>query len=246
MEGVKKNGSRQLSNRRINFLLWPLVAIVSLATEEFKFEYPLRRYRALREGYTNPMTIEEVRLFLTKVPVKWKDYFVISFWTGMRSCEVHGLEWEHIYFEHRLIRIRQNWVNGEVCGVKTPKSRRELKMCDILFEASKPIKALKTANSNFVFTNPTDSPLDTHFVSRKLWYPTLKIAGLKLRSPYKTRHTTAVLHIAAHENPLYISQMLGHSDTRLLFEVYAPYVANASRLDGSAFDSLMRSEGLAQ
>ncbi|WP_418357271.1 hypothetical protein ACNH6B_13690 [Shewanella basaltis] len=44
---------------------------------------------------------------------------------------------------------------------------------------------------------------------------------------------------------MYISQMLGHSDTRLLFDVYAPYVANASRLDGSAFESLMRNEGLA-
>ncbi|MFA0468570.1 integrase, partial [Vibrio breoganii] len=54
-----------------------------------------------------------------------------------------------------------------------------------------------------------------------------------------TRHTAAVLHIAALENPLYISQMLGQSDTRLLFEVYAPYVANASQSDGSAFDSLM-------
>ncbi|MFC1518927.1 hypothetical protein ACFL6Z_04325, partial [Pseudomonadota bacterium] len=81
-------------------------------------------------------------------------------------------------------------------------------------------------------------------------YPTLIKAGLKRRRAYETRHTAAELHIAALENPLYISQMLGHSDTRLLFDVYAPYVANASRTDGNAsrtdgnaFDTLMRSEG---
>jgi integrase len=245
-EGEKKDGSRLLSNRRINFLLWPLVAIESLAAEECKFEYPLRRYKSLKEekAESHPMTINEVRKFLAKAPLKWKDYFMIRFWTGMRSCEVHGLEWEHIDFDHNLIRIRQNWVNGEVCDVKTPKSRRELKMCDTVFNAFKRIQAVKTGSSNFVFNAPTGLPPSTHFISRKLWFPTLKAAGLKPRRPYETRHTAAVLHIAAHENPLYISQMLGHSDTRLLFEVYAPYVANASRLDGSAFDSLMKSEGL--
>ncbi|MCK7630221.1 site-specific integrase [Shewanella sp. JNE10-2] len=246
-EGEKKDGSRLMSNRRINFILWPLIAIVSLAADECKFEYPLRRYKSLKEekAESHPMTIDEVRKFLDKIPQKWKDYFIIRFWTGMRSCEVHGLEWEHIDFNHRLIRIRQNWVNGELCDVKTPKSRRELKMCDTVFDAFKRIQAVKPKHSNFVFVSPTGLPPSTHFVSRKLWFPTLKAAGLTARRPYETRHTAAVLHIAAHENPLYISQMLGHSDTRLLFDVYAPYVANASRLDGSAFESLMRNEGLA-
>nr|WP_318432664.1 hypothetical protein [Photobacterium leiognathi] len=55
-----------------------------------------------------------------------------------------------------------------------------------------------------------------------MWHPTLKRAGLKSRRYYETRHTAAVLHLAAHENPLYVSQLLGHSNTRLLFEIYAP------------------------
>lgn len=247
VEGEKSDGTRLLSNRRINNILWPLVAIVSLAAEECKFEYPLRRYRSLKEekAESHPMTINEVRQFLLHVPKEWKDYFIVRFWTGMRSCEVHGLEWQHIDFDHRLIRIRQNWVNGETCDVKTPKSRRELKMCDTVFAAFKRMKEAGLAESNFVFNGPSGTPLETHFVSRKLWYPTLRKAKLALRRPYETRHTAAVLHIAAHENPLYVSQMLGHSDTRLLFEVYAPYVANASRTDGQAFDSLMQSEGLA-
>lgn len=76
-------------------------------------------------------------------------------------------------------------------------------------------------------------------MSKKIWHPTLGKAGLKKRRAYETRHTAAVLHIAAHENPLYISHMLGHSDTQLLFDVYAPYVANASRIDGQAFTAMM-------
>ncbi|MGK4303410.1 tyrosine-type recombinase/integrase [Shewanella xiamenensis] len=246
MQMLKADNTRQLSNRRINNLLWPIVSMVSLAAEEYKFEYPLRRYRSLKEekAESHPMTIKEVKLFLSHIPQEWKDYFIIRFWTGMRSCEIHGLEWQHVDFNHRLIRIRQNWVNGEVCDVKTPKSRRDLKMCDTVYDAFKRIKNLALSESGFVFTGKSDAPLDTHFVSKKLWYPTLIKAGLKRRRAYETRHTAAVLHIAALENPLYISQMLGHSDTRLLFDVYAPYVANASRNDGSAFDKLMRNENM--
>ena len=241
MELTKPDGTRKLSNRRINNIFWPLIAAVSLASDEYKFDYPLRRYKALKEesADSHPMTIEEVQRFLEAVNPYWHDYFVVRFWTGMRSCEIHGLYAEHIDFDHRLINIRQNYVNGEICDVKTPKSRRSLKMCDTLHDALSRVMANRNDAPSFVFTTPKGKAIDTHYISKKIWYPTLKKAGLKRRRPYETRHTAAVLHIAAHENPLYISQMLGHSDTRLLFEVYAPYVANASRLDGSAFSNMM-------
>ncbi len=60
----------------------------------------------------------------------------------------------------------------------------------------------------------------------------------------KDRHTAAVTHLVAHENPLYISQLLGHSNTRLLFEIYAPYVFNTARHDGSTFSDVMHSGGV--
>ncbi|KFZ36850.1 integrase [Shewanella mangrovi] len=239
------HGERKLSNRRINGILWPLVAILSLAADEFAFTYPLRRYKALKEerADSHPMTMEEVHKFLDKVDIEWRDYFIVRFWTGMRSCEMHGLQWDNIDFNHHLIHIRQNWVNGELGDVKTPKSRRDLRMCDTLLDVFTRLKERnlrRGGDSQFVFTHQGE-PLDTHFVSKKLWFPTLKKAELARRRPYETRHTAAVLHIAAHENPLYISHMLGHSDTKLLFNVYAPYVANASRQDGQAFSKLMAS-----
>lgn len=241
-EQMRSDGKRRYSNKRINNILWPLISVVSLAADEFSFRYPLRRYRILREekADSHPMTLEEVQQFLKVVPSEWRDYFLVRFWTGLRSCEIHGLYWEHIDFNHRLIRVRQNLVNGVIGEVKTTKSRRDLKMCDTLFDAFKRQEARKIVGCPFVFPSVTGQGLDTHYVSERLWHPTLKKAGLRARRAYETRHTAAVLHIAAHENPLYISQMLGHSDTRLLFDVYAPYVANASRTDGNAFTTMMR------
>ena len=240
-EGRKDDGTRKLTNKRINNILWPLIAIISLAAEEHDFKYPFRRYKSLKEekADSKPLTMEEVRTFLECCDEQWHDYFLLRFWTGMRSCEVHGLHWEHIDFDHRLIRVRQNYVNGEICDVKTPKSRRDLQMCDTLYAAFKRQWNKRQDNSPFVFPSKTGEGLNTQYISQKVWHPTLKKAGLTPRRAYETRHTAAVLHIAAHENPLFISHKLGHSDTKLLFEVYAPYVANASRQDGNAFNDMM-------
>ncbi|WP_305810589.1 hypothetical protein [Photobacterium leiognathi] len=49
--------------------------------------------------------------------------------------------------------------------------------------------------------------MDTRYIGKQVWHPTLKRAGLKTRRPYETRHTQ---RLAAHENPLYVSQLLGH------------------------------------
>lgn len=239
-----RGGNATLSRKRINHIIWPLISVISLAAEEHKFDYPFRRYKAFKEerAESAPLTIREVQQFLSHAPEPWQDYFLVRFWTGMRSCEVHALEWRHIDFEHRLIKVRQNLVGGELGDVKTPKSRRDLKMCDALYDAFKRQQKRGDARSPFVFCQPNGHGISTQFVSQKLWYPTLAKAGLKRRRPYETRHTAAVLHIAAQENPAYISHMLGHSNMQLLFEVYAPYVANASRLDGHAFNALMQGE----
>lgn len=238
---TKEDGTRKLSNRRINNILWPLISVMGLASDEFTFAYPLRRYKALKEEKADsaPLTVEEVKTYLGAVTSQWRDYYIIRFWTGMRGCEINGLYVEHIDFSHRLIKVRQNFVNGKVVDVKTPKSRREIKMCDTVYDALQRAVDNKKAQQPFLFTNDRGHPLSSQYVSKKIWLPTLKKAGLKPRRSYETRHTAAVLHIAAHENPLYISQMLGHSNTRLLFDVYAPYVANASRIDGKAFSDMM-------
>ncbi|MFP4063054.1 MAG: hypothetical protein ACLFS2_09710 [Halochromatium sp.] len=76
-------------------------------------------------------------------------------------------------------------------------------------------------------------------VAEYLWAPTLDALGLARRRVYQTRHTAAVLHLAAGENPLFVSRLLGHSSTKMLFERYAPFVANALADDGSRFERMM-------
>ncbi|WP_318469416.1 tyrosine-type recombinase/integrase [Photobacterium leiognathi] len=168
-EMEKEDGNRALSNAHVNNILWPLISIRIVAAEEFKFDYPFSRYRALREqkADSSPMTLQEVKRFLDYIEPEWYDHFLLRFMTGMRSCEVHGLQLKHIDFDHRLIKVRQNVVNGEITDVKTPKSRRDLPINDILSSSLERITATLTEPDDFLFTNDASEPLDIAILENK-------------------------------------------------------------------------------
>jgi integrase len=58
---------------------------------------------------------------------------------------------------------------------------------------------------------------------------------------YQTRHTFASNALAAGESPSWVAAMLGHASPEMLFSVYARYIPNRTRRDGSAL--LQRMEG---
>ena len=57
-----------------------------------------------------------------------------------------------------------------------------------------------------------------------------------------TRHTAATLWLAAGENPNWIAKQMGHSTTNMLFSVYARYVPNLTRKDGSAMERMLAAQ----
>ena len=73
----------------------------------------------------------------------------------------------------------------------------------------------------------------------RIWRRCLKRVGLRYCEPYQTRHTFASNALAAGEAPSWVAQMLGHTTPEMLFTVYARYIPNRTRRDGSAFASRM-------
>ena len=123
--------------------------------------------------------------------------------------------------------------------LKTHYSRRDIPMIGPVYDALKRATEASQGKHTLVFVNHLNRPIDNRWLAQKAWYPTLKKIGIKSRSPHQSRHTAAVLHFAAHESPVFISRMLGHSSCKLLFEVYAPYIHNAARQDGCAFENMI-------
>lgn len=230
-----------LSAKRINAVMAPLRQILNEAADRFDFTTPFRNIKPLKvlKSDVEPFTLDEVRLILATVRADYRNYFTVRFFTGMRTGEIDGLKWQYVDFERRQILVRETIVAGEEDTTKTEGSLREIQMSGIVIEALQEQAKATRGKSPYVFCTSESKPLDHNNVTKRVWYPLLRHLGLKLRRPYQTRHTAATLWLASGENPQWIARQLGHASTEMLFKVYARFVPNLTRQDGSAFERLL-------
>jgi integrase len=234
-----------LSPRRINAIILVLCQVLNEAADRFNFVTPTQRIKPLKVKKTDvhPFSLEEVRLILANVRADFRNYYTVRFFTGLRTGEVDGLQWKYVDFERRLILIRESFTWNELGYTKTDDSQRDVQMSGPVYAALKNQYEATGKRSQFVFCNHDGRPLDVNNVAKRVWYPLLRYLNLSPRNPYQTRHTAATLWLASGESPQWIARQLGHSSTEMLFKVYARFVPNLTRQDGSAFEQLLlRSE----
>ena len=235
------NNQECLSPSRINQIMTVLRMILDSASERYDFDSPYKNIKSLKEGRieVTPFSLEEVQRIITSVRDDFKPYYTIRFFTGMRTSEIDGLQWENIDLQRREIHIREALVNGVLGGTKTYGSDRTIQMSDRVYQAFLQQKSLNNGKTSFVFCNRDGGPLDYRLVNKRVWHPLLRFLGLKPRRAYQTRHTAATLWLSAGENPEWIARQLGHSTTEMLFRVYSRYIPNVTRRDGSAFEAML-------
>ena len=233
--------NKHLSAARINSIMVPLGMILKEASKRYKFENPYEDIKSLKEPRTSiqPFTLDEVWKFINWVREDYRNYYLVRFFTGMRTSEIDGLTWENVDFERREIVINQALVKGKVVPPKTQESYRAIQMSPWVYDALKEQHKVTYKRSEYVFCSHTGEPLDYNNVNKRVWHPTLKALGLKNRNAYQTRHTAATLWLAAGESPEWIAYQMGHSTTKMLFNTYSRYVPNMTRQDGSAFEALV-------
>ncbi|TCS35612.1 integrase [Paucimonas lemoignei] len=232
-----------LSTTRINHILTPLRMIMNEAADRFNFSTPYHNIKSLKVARTEiaPFTLDEVNRILAAVRSDFTDYYIVRFFTGMRTGEIDGLKWKYVDFDRRIIMVRETIVMGEDDQTKTDGSRRDIVMSEPVFQAMQRQSAKTAKRSVHVFCNREGQPLDNKNVTNRVWYPLLRHLGLAKRRPYQTRHTAATLWLGAGENPEWIARQLGHTTTEMLFRVYSRFVPNLTRQDGSAFERLLAS-----
>lgn len=238
--GKPQNG-KKLSNDFINHVMTPLRIILSEAGDRYEFRTPFENIKPLRieKPEVNPFSLQEVFYFLDNVRADFKHYYAMRFFTGMRTSEIDGLKWKYVNFDTRTITIRDTIVNGRPETAKTVGSARDIQMSSIVYDALVAQKEITMGKSDYVFCTNAGTPLDHRNIRMRIWQPTLKRLGLAYRRPYETRHTAATLWLAAGEAPEWIARQMGHTTTKMLFEVYSRFVPNLTRQDGSAFENLL-------
>lgn len=240
---VTTRSGKHLSASRINRIMTPLRMILSEAANRFEFSSPYHGIKSLKVPRTavEPFGIDEVKKIIDTVRPDFRNYYIVRFFTGMRTGEIDGLQWDHVDFTRRQILVRQALVNGRLEYTKNDGSFRTIEMSQLVMDALNDQKSA-TGKREFVFCTRTGGPLSHNNITKRVWYPLLSHLGLRKRRPYQTRHTAATLWLAAGENPEWIARQMGHTTTEMLFRVYSRYVPNLTRRDGSAFERLLITE----
>ncbi|PLA73488.1 integrase [Hydrogenovibrio sp. SC-1] len=246
---VAKQSDGKLKAKTINKFIKCLGMIMNEAADRYDFTPPHLNIKPLKEEkvHIQPFSIDEVNQLLANVREDWRDYYLIRFFTGMRTGEIDGLKWENVDFERREILVRETFSGNKWEYTKNDGSQREVEMSTLVFNCLK-TRYEKHKNgqntqqeykTDLVFHNNVGQPVHASNFLRRVWTPLLNYLGIKYRKPYQTRHTAATLWLAAGENPSWIAKQMGHANTNMLFSVYARYVPNLTRKDGSAMERLL-------
>lgn len=238
--GMTQGNGKGYSAEHINRHMKMLRMILNEAADRFEFTTPFRGIKPLKKPKTHvdPFALEEIHTFLQTVRVDYKNYYMVRFFTGLRTGEIDGLKWKYVDFKRRQILIRETRVLSRDEYTKNDYSQREIEMSQPVYDALLAQRAA-TGQFEYVFCTRSGTPLDHHNVTNRVWYPLLNLLGLPRRKPYQTRHTAATLWLAAGENPEWIARQMGHSTTEMLFRVYSRFVPNLTRQDGSAMERML-------
>jgi integrase len=241
---AKTGGSmkkRTLSAKTVNEIMQILGAILAEGADRYEFPNPMQNVKRLKtqKVHIDPLSFDEVEKFIANVRADYKPYFTVRFFTGLRTGEVHGLQWRYIDFERREILVRETYSHLGREYTKNDGSQREVHMSEPVYQALKAQYEASGTLSEYVFCTRVGTPIDPLNVNKRIWKPTLKLLGMKDRRFYQTRHTAATLWLASGEAPEWIARQMGHTSTEMLFKVYSRYVPNLTRQDGSAFERLL-------
>ncbi len=187
----KGRSNQNLASKTINRIMQIHGQIMAEASERYSFVNPTDRIKRLKQRRVDvqPFSLEEVQSIINEVRDDFRDYMIVRFFTGMRTGEIHGLQWKYIDFERRQILIRSTWVRGSIEYTKTDGSQREIDMSSLVYDALKRQECITKTKSDFVFCNKEGQPYDLNNITNRVWYPLLAYLGLDKRRPYQTRHT---------------------------------------------------------
>ena len=197
---------------------------------------------------------EEMELLLSRLagePLKYRAFFYLIAYSGLRRSEMLGLEWKDVDFKSSIISIRRTSNYTAERGIytdttKTKRSQRTLKISQFIMDILKQLReeqdeqALKYGDkwveSDRLFVKWNGEPMNNQTP-----YGWLKEFCEKNELPFygihSFRHFAASALISAGLDVTTVSGALGHSNSTTTLNVYSHQFDTAQARVSEAMDS---------
>lgn len=226
IEDGKVRGEGALSNRRVNRIMLPLLAMFNEKFEDGELDTnPAARIQKLKEkriAEIDPFSDEELEIIFRTTDAHWpwySDYIRNMFASGFRLEEHNGQKWPLVNFVTQTIHIREARVLRKQKVPKTEFALRDVEMTPEIEACYLRQKRRSYLEYEFVWVTEEGSPIDVSNFRARVWKPLIKKTGLRYRYPNQARHTFATKRIAAGEDPTWIAKQMGTS-LEMLFSTY--------------------------
>ncbi|GEN36629.1 tyrosine-type recombinase/integrase [Aneurinibacillus danicus] len=180
---------------------------------------------------------EEVALILHYGQEEEFQYFVLvtlAITTGLRRGELLGLEWDHINFDAKTLKVKKTsqYINRKGLITKGPKSKsskRTLSLTDEeiallstlkkLHEEKKETLGSKWLNSNRLFITWNGGPMHPNTVNN--WFKKFTIKhNIPVKNFHSLRHTNITLLLSQNVDLMTVIMRAGHSDGSMILRRY--------------------------
>ena len=173
----------------------------------------------------------------TICPSKWRLLFEFMAHTGLRIGEALALQWEHLDLGRRRVQVRRRWYRGSFAPPKSRYGRRDVPITEGMSRALWELrKGSKAQDGALVFASATGTPLDAANLSRRVFAPAAKAAGVPWATFHTLRHTCATTLFRHGLNAKQVQGWLGHHAASFTIDTYIHLLdddlPDASFLDG--------------
>lgn len=177
----------------------------------------------------------EIMDCLQTQPLKWQCITHLLLCTGARRGEVMGLKWCNVDFNHKIIKIESALLYDSKFGTyeDTPKNHKTRyvaisdEVCDLLHDLMNEqmnlfhqASLLWTTETYCFLQKGLDKPMNPDSATDwlKKFYKKYNLPHI---NPHKFRHTQASILYATGNDPVAISNRLGHSNVSTTQNIYA-------------------------
>lgn len=167
-------------------------------------------------------SLEEYQKFEECCDDKYKPFFRLIFFTGLRKGEAKALKVEDLDINNATVSVRKAMRKGvsSYGNTKNPQSVRKVQIDAVTLEMLKPLKE----NETWLFGDY--KPLANTTIERH-YKETIKKAKIKYVRIHDLRHSHCSILIGNGIDAVSVSKRVGHSDASTTLKVYAHALENS-------------------